>query len=209
VSIPAAMRAVLERARETGLLGPGPIEPHFAHAEGFAVAAEDARGSAPASFADLGTGGGVPGLVLAERWTRTEAVFIEVGQRRAEFLREAAADLGLGMRVEVREDRAETVGRDPALREHFELVTARSFAAPAVTAEVAAGLVAVGGLLIVSEPPETDPSRWPGDRLQLLGFGPAQVVEIGAAHFATLPKAAAVAGHYPRAVGRPAKRPLW
>jgi 16S rRNA (guanine527-N7)-methyltransferase len=203
------MRAVLERARQTGFLGPGPIEAHFGHAQGFAVAAEDARGGAPASFADLGTGGGVPGLVLADRWIRSEAVLVEVGRRRAEFLREAAADLGLGSRVQIREERAEALGRDPALREYFELVTARSFAAPSVTAEVAAGLVAVGGLLVVSEPPETDESRWPGDPLRLLSFGPAQVVEIGEAHFATLPKVAAVSDRYPRAVGRPAKRPLW
>ena len=209
MKIPAAVRAVLEQARARGFLGPGPIERHFAHAEGFAAAAEDEWGRPPASFADLGTGGGVPGLVLADRWPGSAAVFVEVGRRRAEFLREAAAALGLETRVRIREERAEAVSRDPALREHFELVTARSFATPAVTAEIAAGLVAVGGVLVVSEPPETDDARWPEEPLGLLGFGPARVLELGPGHYARLPKVAATASRYPRAVGRPAKRPLW
>ena len=48
------------------------------------------------------------------------------------------------------------VGRPGPHREHFEVVTARSFAGPAVTAEIAAGFVAVGGVLVVSEPPDPD-----------------------------------------------------
>src|SRR4051794_28553324 len=53
---------VLADARDAGFLGPGPIEPHIAHAEGFGAAAEQALGRAPENFADLGTGGGIPGL---------------------------------------------------------------------------------------------------------------------------------------------------
>ena len=53
------------------------------------------------------------------------------------------------------------------------MVTARSFAEPAVTAEIAAGLVAVGGVLVVSEPPEPDdPAGGPRAGLADLGFAP-------------------------------------
>ncbi len=200
---------MLERARETGFFGPGPIDAHLRHSEGFATAAEDALGRGPRSFADLGTGGGIPGLVLACRWVECPALLIEVGQRRAGFLRDAVAELGLGEQVEVLEERAEAAGRGPLYREQFDLVTARSFAIPAVTAEIAAGMVRVGGFLVVSEPPETDDERWPRERLGVLGFGPADVVEVELAHFAVIAKVRPVSSRYPRPVGRPAKRPLW
>ena len=53
--------AVLERARAVGFIGPGPIEAHIEHAALFGRA----LGSADLRFADIGAGGGVPGLPLS------------------------------------------------------------------------------------------------------------------------------------------------
>src|SRR3954452_6985030 len=141
---------ILAEARDAGFLGPGPIEPHIAHAEGFGAAAEQGLGRAPENFADLGTGGGIPGFVLAIRWQAARGVFIESGQRRAAWLRDASARLAIEGRIEVLEQRAESSAHRPDLRECFDVVTARSFADPAVTAEIAAGLVRVAGVLVVS-----------------------------------------------------------
>jgi 16S rRNA (guanine527-N7)-methyltransferase len=199
----------LERARAAGFLGPGPVGPHLRHSEGFAVAAEDALGRDPRSFADLGTGGGVPGLVLAVRWARSRAILVEVGRRRAAGLRESVKSLGLGDRVEIVEERAEWVAHGDTHREAFEVVTARSFAPPAVTAEIAAGLVHVGGVLIVSEPPDEEDRRWPAAGLRQLGFRPAEIAQIGDAHFAVIRKEEPAPARFPRSVGRPGKRPLW
>ena len=206
-----ALRAALERSRLAGSLGPGPVEAHIRHSEGFAEAAEAALGGEPATFADLGTGGGVPGLVLGLRWPRSRGVFVESNQRRAAALREALLGMGLGDRIEVLEQRAEVVGRPGEHRELFEVVTARSFAEPAVTAEIAAGLVQVGGLLVVSEPPDpmTGQPRWPSAQLAELGFEPADQVEHAGAHFAVVRKVAPAPERFPRSVGRPGKRPLW
>ena len=55
-------------------------------------------------------------------------------------------------------------------RESFDLVTARSFARPAVTAEIGAGLARPGGMMVVSEPP-TGEARWPEAALADLGYG--------------------------------------
>jgi 16S rRNA (guanine527-N7)-methyltransferase len=88
-------------------------------------------------------------------------------------------------------------------------VTARSFAPPAVTAEIASGLVQVGGVLIVSEPPDDDDGRWPVSGLHVLGFSPAEIVQVGNAHFAVVTKEGPVPARFPRSVGRPGKRPLW
>lgn len=208
---PAAevLRQVLEDARTAGFLGPGPIEPHLRHAEGFAEAAEAALPHDPSAFADLGTGGGVPGLVLALRWPGSSGILVDSNQRRCAALRDAVERMGIADRIEVVEERAEGVGRSGYLRASFDLVTARSFAEPAVTAEIASGLVKIGGVLVVSEPPEPDDRRWPVEGLADLGFGPAELaVRIGA-HFAVVAKVGSTPDRYPRGVGRPAKRPLW
>jgi 16S rRNA (guanine527-N7)-methyltransferase len=203
------LREVLERSRAAGFLGPGPVEAHIVHAEGFAAAVESALGHPPRNFADLGTGGGIPGLVLGVRWEQAQGVFVESGKRRCTWLREARARLGIEGRIEVVEERAEAAARPGPWREHFEVVTARSFAGPAVTAEIAAGLVEVGGILVVSEPPDPDARRWPVEGLAELGFDPAVPTELAGAHFVVIRKAQTAPDRIPRPVGKPAKRPLW
>jgi 16S rRNA (guanine527-N7)-methyltransferase len=207
-----ALRSILEQARTAGFLGPGPVETHLDHAAGFIAAAEAALARPPTNFVDLGSGGGVPGQVLAGAWPDARGVLVDSSQRRCAFLCEAIRRIGAERRVEVVERRGEEVGHAQEYRETFELATARSFAAPAPTAEIAAGLVAVGGILVVSEPPEPDPGRWPVGGLEAIGFGPAATQVHGSAHsahYVMIYKAAPAPAQVPRAVGRPAKRPLW
>lgn len=144
----------------------------------------------------------MPALPLAVWFDRSHWVLIEAMQKRAGFLREAITALGLAARVTVEERRAEEVGRDPAFRGAFDLVTARSFGPPAVTAECAAPLLAVGGRLVVSEPPGGG-GRWAGGHE--LGFSPA--VRAGA--YAVLTLSRPPGERYPRRTGIPTKRPLW
>lgn len=199
---------VLEEARSVGFLGPGPVPDHIRHARGFAQAAVAAIG-APRRFADLGSGGGVPALVLLEGWPEAVGALIESNSRRAAFLESALEELGHAGRVQVVADRAEEVARDSGHRERYPLVTARGFGPPPVTAEIAAGLVEVGGVLVVSEPPEPDPHRWPARELGLLGFGAPTRILAEEAHFVVIPKESPAPAERPRPTGRPAKRPLW
>lgn len=208
----ATLTGLLERSRQLGFLGPGPIETHLSHAMAFAeVAAPD-----PARALDLGAGGGLPGLVLAVAvWPGTAWTFVDANLRRTDFLRDAVGELGLDDRVTVLTERAEVVGRDAAHRGQYQLVVARSFASPAVTAECAAPLLTVGGQLVVSEPPSSESTtRWPEAPLAELGFGPAAapVVDLpggGVAHLAALDLVRPVPERYPRRVGIPTKRPLF
>jgi 16S rRNA (guanine527-N7)-methyltransferase len=162
---------------------------------------------------DLGSGGGLPGLVLATCRPNLELTLLEARRRACRFLREAAADLGLA-EVAVVEARAEDAARRPDLRETFDAVVARSFGPPAVTAECAVGFLRRGGGLVVSEPPgdETTPekraARWPAPGLEELGFGPPVAGGGPEASFVVLEKTRSD-DRWPRRVGVPVKRPLW
>jgi 16S rRNA (guanine527-N7)-methyltransferase len=202
------LAALLAEARDHGFLGPGPIESHIRHAEGFAAVIEAELGAPPSSLADLGSGAGIPGLVLAQRWPACSIVLIESSQRRASFLAAGIERLRLP-HVAVLAIRGEEAGRRRECREQFSVVTARSFGAPAVTAEIATGILKVPGLLVVAEPPDTEPSRWPTDALRELGFGEARILSAADAHYAGIAKEVGASDRFPRRVGIPGKRPLW
>jgi 16S rRNA (guanine527-N7)-methyltransferase len=198
--------AELERSQRLGFLGPGPVATHVAHAEGFAAGLE----RPPERFLDMGSGGGVPGLVLALTWPDADAVLLDAGERRCAFLREAVGRLGLAGRVEVVRQRAEEAGRIPSRRAAFDLVVARSFGPPGVTAECSAPFLRVGGLLVVSEPPTgpEDAERWPAAGLALLGLAPGTVWRTTYG-YRSLVQREPCPERYPRRVGRVAKRPLF
>ncbi len=198
---------VLGRARELGFLGPGPLEDHRDHALGYLqVMGRGWVGRA----ADLGSGGGVPGLVLALACPESDWILIEAQTRRADFLDSAVQQLGLGSRVSVLHERAEVVGRSAGHRSIYDLVVARSFATPAVTAECGAPLLRQGGRLIVSEPPVDGQAveRWPIDGLQQLSLTLEEYLP-GPPALAVFSSAAICPEKFPRRVGIPAKRPLW
>ena len=200
----------LLEARTLGLLGPGPVERHLEHSGWFSVAVVEALGSVPDRVVDLGSGAGVPGLVMAISWPEAQFVLVEAGTRRVEHLRKTIGVCGLGERVTVERTRAEEAGREPSHRGHFPTVVARSFGKPSVTAECGAPFLSPGGVLVVSEPPSGDrvQDRWPVDGLRELGLDLEDVVE-GAFRFAVLRQIVACPERYPRRVGMPAKRPLF
>jgi len=162
---------------------------------------------------DLGSGGGLPGLVIATYRPKLELTLLEARQRACRFLREAIVALGRPD-VTVVEARAEEAARRAELREVFDAVVARSFGPPAVTAECGVGFLRLSGRLVVSEPPAEDgpeaaPVRWPADGLGDLGFAAAVArgSEPGGS-FVVLEKNRGD-DRWPRRVGLPAKRPLW
>lgn len=231
---PLSLHEVLDEARTAGFLGPGSLDLHIRHGEGFVEVARDLAvsgpvgGSAPSGasrprLVDLGSGGGVPGLVVARAWPEVELVLLEASRRRCAFLRRAIERLGVQNRVRVLEGRAEEFGRDPALRSSFDGAFARSFGRPAVVAECAAPLLRPGAWLLVSEPPgstrsgtptastlpaQADETRWPAERLRPLGLDLGPVVYAGF-DYQVLRQVAACPERFPRRNGVPSKRPLF
>lgn len=195
-------------SRNLGFLGPGPVETHLDHSTAFVAGWETYRpDGAPHRLLDLGSGGGVPGLILAVLWPDTAVTLLDGMVRRTAFLDDAVEQLGLGERVEVVTQRAEEAGRTDR-RGTFDLITARGFAAAAVTAECAAPLATDHGLIVVAEPPTPTPGRWPAGPLGSLGLAALGRVA-DPYHLQVLERTGTVPDRYPRRVGIPSKRPLW
>ncbi len=158
------LRRVLERHRTLGSLGRGPVEDHLR--QGRAIAG--IIGAGVDRMIDLGSGGGVPALVVGSL-VSGELVMVERRTRRADALELAITELGWRDRATVRtEDVTETARSE--LRGGADVVLARSFGPPAVVAEHAAPLLRVGGRLIVTGPPS--PPTWPAAGLAAVGLGP-------------------------------------
>ena len=201
------LRPVFERHQMAGAVGPGDVDVHMRHAAGFA---EIMREVDEGLVVDLGSGGGLPGLVLAALWPGAEVLLVESRGRRVGLLERAVAELGWAGRVQVRGERAELVARDPAVRGRAVGVVARSFGPPAVVAECGAPFLIRGGLLVVSEPPETGTARWPeGGVLEQLGLSKPTVCEADGSRYVRLEALRECGDRFPRRPGVPEREPLW
>jgi 16S rRNA (guanine527-N7)-methyltransferase len=170
-------------------------------------------GLAPSRALDLGSGGGVPGIVLAlarpyVAWTLVDSV-----GRKADAMRGFVDALGLA-NVAIVAERAEILGRDPDHRERYDLVTARACAALPVLAELALPLVRVGGALLGWKGSIPDDELRAG-RVAAAELGGAEpVVEptgvdaLGDHRFVLVRKVGPTPVRYPRRPGEPGRRPL-
>lgn len=152
---PVLRRALLEIQRR-GAIGSGPIDEAIAHAGQFAAALPGSV-VAGARVVDLGSGGGLPGLVLVARRPDLLITLVERRAKRADLLMYGVRAIDATDRVRVvAADVRTLMTTEPA---SFDVVTARSFAAPAIVLEVATALLRSPGVLLVSEPPSQD-DRW-------------------------------------------------
>lgn len=183
------LAAILERPHRLGMIG-GELDRQLDHCQAFLevvneVAASIAVGGEPAQGLDLGTGGGIPGLVLAAARPDMAWALVDSRTSRATEVERCVAKLGMHDRVQVVAAPAQQLAHDHEWRAQFSLVVARSFGPPSFTAECASGFLRPGGSLIVSEPPgERSNERWSAEGLAACGFGPASWVERNQATFA-------------------------
>ena len=154
-------RSLVESQR-LGFLGDRPIDEVVAHARSFVRPLAEVGGS----VIDLGSGGGIPGLVVAHDRPDLRVVLVDRRAKRTDFLRRIVSRLGWSDRVEVlNDDVAHVIQRSP---DAFDAAVARGFGPPDVTLRAGSGLVCVGGRIVISEPPSGD--RWPGELLGDLGL---------------------------------------
>lgn len=207
----AAVENVLETSKEWGFLGPGPIRRHTTNALALAdvLARRIGEDRDPRRVLDLGSGGGVPGLVLAVAFPEWSFVLLDASARRCSFLGSAIEELGLGRRVAVQQGRAEVLARQPELRHCFDAVVARSFGAPAVVAECGVGFLSDGGSILVSEPPGALGERWPQKPLAQIGLQPSETAVSDDTTIQVLKRVGPDDVRFPRRDGIPGKRPLF
>ncbi|MFF2631341.1 16S rRNA (guanine(527)-N(7))-methyltransferase RsmG [Microbacterium sp. NPDC058021] len=133
--------ALAEHGEERGLIGPLELPRLWTrHILNSAVAAPLFAGR----VGDVGSGAGLPGIVLAIARPDVEWVLIEPMERRVAWLNEQVRELGLE-NVEVLRDRAEDWKRGPVL----DAVTARALSALRTLVPLTAPLVRDGGELIL------------------------------------------------------------
>ena len=146
--------AALEVIQARGAIGERSLVAAVAHADRFV----DLIPAGPRSVIDLGSGGGLPALVICRRRPDLTVTMVERRATRADLLRRAAASLRFGTRCAVLTADVSTVcAESPA---GFDVVTARSFADPATTSRFIDVLLAPDGLALISEPPADRSTLW-------------------------------------------------
>jgi 16S rRNA (guanine527-N7)-methyltransferase len=100
----------------------------------------------PHQLADVGSGGGVPGIPLVIARPDVQVVLIESTKKKAAFLDKTAKELGLS-NLKVLPERAEVIAHGP-MRDSFDIVTARAVGAMNMLVEWCMPLVKKGGKLM-------------------------------------------------------------
>ena len=126
-----------------------------------ASAAEEASIAAP-TLIDVGTGGGLPGIVLAIAIPSLRVTLLDATEKKCRFLEHAAKQLGLtnisvvharaeraGHERGRRIDEAGTTRHEGALRESFDFVTARAVGRLATLLELTVPFAKPGGLCVL------------------------------------------------------------
>lgn len=167
-----------------------------------------------AMIADVGTGGGFPGLVLKIARPDIKLAMIESVGKKTAFLEHIADTLAMD-HVLVLNERAETIGQDLTYREQFDIVVARSLAHMPVLMEYLLPLARISGRCVAmkgsSALRELHEAR---TAIETLGGGfssmrtvslpgveePHTLIVVNKKH--TTPSA------FPRRVGVPSKRPI-
>lgn len=138
---------VFQRAQKLGILGKN-IEytSLLDHSLAFANLRQPFLKDSATTCLDVGSGAGIPGLILAYQDKNLNPTIswslCERAQKRADFLKWAAKVLELD--IEIIEISAGKI------TEEYDFLTARLFAAPAVTFEVFGHLLSIGGVGIIS-----------------------------------------------------------
>lgn len=207
-----------QRAGLTSLTDPHEIQRRHLAESLSLLAALRRAGIIPAGstqrIADLGSGGGFPGVPMAIAERGLDLVLVESHGRRAAFLQATIEALAMEQ-AKVATMRAEDAGRGPMLRATFDLVTARALAPLPVLIEYALPLLKDGGLLVAPKGSRAgDELAASGGALAALGGDVRDILELPLPDGVPPQRAIVVRrtgrlnGLYPRRAGIPSRQPL-
>lgn len=175
-------------AQRLGVTGEHDLGDAIGHARAFVHCLADLP--AGSHVVDLGSGGGLPGIVIAHDRPDLAVTLVERRRSRADLLvrmagRVTSARTSPGCPVQVVSDDVARIASPP---DGFDAATARSFGPPAVTLAAAAGLVRQGGVIVISDPPPGSGDRWTPELLSRCGVErlPAPVDGVRVSRFRVL-----------------------
>ncbi len=163
---------------------------------------------------DLGTGAGLPGLVIKIARPGVDVTLVDATNKKIQFVQHVIEELELpGARTI--HGRAEDIGQMSEYRERFDLVTARGVAALPTLLELTVPLLDVGGWFIFPKGESLDDELRQGKRAahtlgaviessRLLPGHPDEPVT----RLVTGVKIGLTPGRYPRRAGIPKEEPL-
>lgn len=171
-----------------------------------------------AQVMDVGSGGGVPGLVLACVMPRARFTLLDATGKKCAFLTDAARALGLP-NVRVVNDRAERVGHDRGERGgdgrtgghrgRYDAVLARAVGRLATLVELTLPLAKVGGLVVLTKGQKADEELAEAKAaLHLLHGAHAGTVDTPTGRIVVIEKLRDTPKAYPRGDGEPKRSPL-
>lgn len=165
-------------------------------------------------LADVGSGGGFPGLPIKICVSEVHMTLIEASQKRAAFLRNLAKILGLSG-LEVIENRAEALAKKEEYREKYDLVLSRYVAQLPTLVEYSLPLVKIGGFFIAYKYGEISEEIAMANRaIQVLGGRLHNITELvlqlnePKRRLLFISKIEPTPQKYPRTTGAAKKRPI-
>ncbi|HMQ29129.1 MAG TPA: 16S rRNA (guanine(527)-N(7))-methyltransferase RsmG [Chloroflexaceae bacterium] len=170
-------------------------------------------GPAPGSLIDLGTGAGFPGVPLKLLRPELKLTLVDSVGKKTAFLVHLVSRLGL-RDARVVTARAEELGRDPAERERYGVVTARAVADLRVLAEYGLPLLGVGGRMLAPKGAGAQEEAAAAARAigllggELAAVEPVALPGVEPRALVIIAKVAPTDRRYPRPVGVPARKPL-
>ena len=176
-----------------------------------AIRCELSRG---ASFVDVGSGAGFPGVPLKIAFAASKATLVEATAKKAAFL-EALRDRLDMTGLEVLTARAETLAHEPDLRGCFDFAVARAVGGVGTLAELTLPFCRTGGGVVLQKGPEVDHEVEQGrSAITEMGGDVREVMAVEvdglerAATLVVLEKVRPTPERYPRRPGVPERRPV-
>jgi len=165
-------------------------------------------------IADLGTGGGLPGIPLAILHPKVRFTLIDSVQKKIRCIEEFASQLKLSNVIGL-SDRLEILGHNKKYREAFDIVLARALAPLPVLLELAVPLVKTGGIFVAMKGPgylEEISNADNAMRELKIGMPKIEKYELpevlGTHYLLMFKKDKSAPNAYPRRIGIPSKHPL-
>ncbi len=164
------------------------------------------------TIADIGTGGGFPGIPLAIAFPSARMTLIDATGKKVRFLEKVILELGL-VHTRAVQGRAEEMAHEESYREHFDLVTSRAVAALPVLLEYTAGFAKVGGKIAAYKGPALrEEMQAAAGAIRKLGLQTVAEEEISIGDYAhtiaVFEKKNALSERYPRPQAQIKKKPL-